>query len=168
MRRAITSEWGLVFVAGLLLFGLLLIAARSTPVVAQAQAGVTVFEGARLIVGDGSAPIDNAAFIVQGTRFTQVGRAGQVQVPAGARRVDLRGKTVMPAIIATRNAAEFMKLTDAGTVVAGKSADFLVLDANPLDDIKNNASNCRCLSTRDDCRPRRCSGAHDWQVRVRL
>jgi len=46
-------------------------------------------------------------------------------------------------VAATRNAAEFMKLTDAGTVVAGKSADFLVLDANPLDDIKNNASNCR-------------------------
>ncbi|PYS28860.1 MAG: hypothetical protein DMG11_11280 [Acidobacteria bacterium] len=40
-------------------------------------------------------------------------------------------------VAATRNAAEFMKLTDAGTVAAGKSADFLVLDANPLDDIKN-------------------------------
>ena len=63
MRRAITSQWGLVFVAGLLSAGLLLIAARSTPVVAQAQAGVTVFEGAGLIVGDGTAPIDNAAFI---------------------------------------------------------------------------------------------------------
>jgi len=40
-------------------------------------------------------------------------------------------------VAATRNAAEFMKLTDAGTVAADKSADFLVLDANPLDDIKN-------------------------------
>ncbi len=76
------------------------LATRPAPVAAQA-ANVTVFEGARLIVGDGSAPIENAAFIVDGTRFTQVGRAGQVQVPAGARRVDLRGKTVMPAIIDT-------------------------------------------------------------------
>src|SRR4030095_5970843 len=64
-------------------------------------AAVTVFEGARLSLGDGSAAIDNSAFIVNGTRFTQVGRAGQVQVPAGARRVDLRGKTVMPAIVDT-------------------------------------------------------------------
>jgi imidazolonepropionase-like amidohydrolase len=68
---------------------------------AQAPNAVTVFEGARLIVGDGSAPMENSAFVVNGTRFTQVGRGGQVQVPAGARRVDLRGKTVIPAIIDT-------------------------------------------------------------------
>jgi imidazolonepropionase-like amidohydrolase len=37
----------------------------------------------------------------------------------------------------TRNAAEFMRLADRGTIAAGKTADFLVLDANPLDDIKN-------------------------------
>jgi imidazolonepropionase-like amidohydrolase len=60
---------------------------------------VTVFEGARLIVGDGSAPIENAAFVIQGNRFAQVGRKGQMKVPAGAARVDLTGKTVMPAII---------------------------------------------------------------------
>jgi imidazolonepropionase-like amidohydrolase len=62
---------------------------------------VTVFEGARLIVGDGSAPIENAAFVVDGARFTQVGRAGQVKAPAGAARVTLAGKTVMPGIIDT-------------------------------------------------------------------
>jgi len=60
---------------------------------------VAVFEGARLIVGDGSAPIENSAFVVQNNRFVQVGRRGQVNVPAGATRVDLTGKTVMPAIV---------------------------------------------------------------------
>ncbi len=34
-------------------------------------------------------------------RFVQVGRADQVKVPAGAAKVDLAGKTVMPAIIDT-------------------------------------------------------------------
>jgi len=62
-------------------------------------AGVTVYEGARLIVGDGSAPIENSAFVVQGDRVTDVGRRGQLKVPAGAARMDLTGKTVMPAIV---------------------------------------------------------------------
>jgi imidazolonepropionase-like amidohydrolase len=60
------------------------------------QSGVTVFEGARLITGDGTPPIENSAFIVENTRFSRVGRRGELQVPAGAARVDLTGKTVMP------------------------------------------------------------------------
>ena len=62
---------------------------------------VTVFEGARVIIGDGRAPIENATFIVSGNRFTQVGRAADARVPAGATRVNLAGKTVMPTIIDT-------------------------------------------------------------------
>jgi imidazolonepropionase-like amidohydrolase len=38
---------------------------------------------------------------------------------------------------ATRNGAELLKIDNAGTLESGKSADFIVLDANPLDDIKN-------------------------------
>jgi imidazolonepropionase-like amidohydrolase len=74
-------------------------ATGSLTVEAQQPSAVTVFEGARLIVGDGSAPIADAAFIVENGRFTAVGRKGQLKVPAGAARVDLTGKTVMPAII---------------------------------------------------------------------
>jgi imidazolonepropionase-like amidohydrolase len=65
----------------------------------QTPAGVTVFEGARLITGDGSAPIENAAIVVTGDRITAVGRRGEVAVPPGAARVDITGKTVMPALI---------------------------------------------------------------------
>ena len=68
---------------------------------AGSDATVTVFEGARLIVGDGSAPIEDAVFVVEGDRFTDAGRRGDVQIPGGATRVDLSGKTVMPAIVNT-------------------------------------------------------------------
>lgn len=103
MRRVKTESSHVVFVAGLLLIGLLFGAVSSAPVRGQTPGAtrVTVFEGARLIVGDGSAPMENAAFIVDGTRFVQIGRTGQLKVPAGAARVSLTGKTVMPAIIDT-------------------------------------------------------------------
>jgi imidazolonepropionase-like amidohydrolase len=72
------------------------------PARAQAPApGVTVFEGARLIVGDGRAPIENATLVVDGTRIVQAGSAADVRVPAGAARVSLAGKTVMPMLIDT-------------------------------------------------------------------
>jgi imidazolonepropionase-like amidohydrolase len=61
--------------------------------------GVTVFEGARLIAGDGRAPIENSVFIVEHDLFTGVGRRGELRVPAGAVHVDLKGKTVMPAMV---------------------------------------------------------------------
>ena len=79
---------------------LILAAGCSTPEPTQ-MTGVTVFEGARLIVGDSSEAIEDAIFIVENDRFTAVGRRGQVDVPAGAVQVDLTGKTVMPAIIDT-------------------------------------------------------------------
>jgi imidazolonepropionase-like amidohydrolase len=75
-------------------------AAVSAPVAGQAG-GATVFEGARLINGTGSPAVENAAFLVEGTRITQVGRTGQLKAPAGAMRINLAGKTVMPAIVDT-------------------------------------------------------------------
>jgi imidazolonepropionase-like amidohydrolase len=60
-----------------------------------------VYEGARLIVGDGSAPIENAVFVVENGQFTLAGAASAVEAPAGGARVDLTGMTVMPAIIDT-------------------------------------------------------------------
>jgi len=81
-----------------LLFSAGLILAMAGAAAAQAPT-VTVFEGARLITGDGSAPIENSAFVVTNDRFTQIGRRGEVTVPAGARRVDISGKTVMPTMV---------------------------------------------------------------------
>ena len=78
---------------------LLLACGCSSPAQTEARAtsGVTVFEGARLITGDGGAPIEDAVFVVENNQFARVGRRGEVEVPDGATRVSLAGKTVMPA-----------------------------------------------------------------------
>lgn len=65
-----------------------------------AQGGATLFTGARIVVGDGQT-IENGAFIVQGDRIMWAGPANQAKPPAGAARVDLTGKTVIPAIVDT-------------------------------------------------------------------
>ena len=82
----------------LLLSGLLLLAACSSNQ-PEPTGDAILFKGARLITGDGSAPIEDAAFLVENGQFTQVGRTGALQDPEGARHVDLNGKTVMPALI---------------------------------------------------------------------
>ncbi|MCH7856800.1 MAG: amidohydrolase family protein [Gemmatimonadetes bacterium] len=85
---------------GVLMVGAVLMAGCTGPE-AGSGAAVTVFEGARLIVGDGSAPIEDAVFVVEGGVFTHAGRRADVQIPEGATHVDLSGKTVMPALVNT-------------------------------------------------------------------
>src|SRR5690349_11866556 len=65
--------------------------------------GALWFEGARLIVGDASAPIENSAFLIEGDTFTWVGKKGDRQAPQSAARIDLSGKTVIPALIDGHN-----------------------------------------------------------------
>jgi imidazolonepropionase-like amidohydrolase len=67
-------------------------------VAAYSQPGTVVYEGARLIIGDASAPVENGALVVQNGRILAVGPRGAVKAPAGAVSVNLAGKTVMPAM----------------------------------------------------------------------
>jgi len=97
MLRTNGKHYGLFLSASLFVMLFLL----ALPMLPFQVTGVVAFEGARLVVGDGSTPVENAVFLVEAGRFTQVGRGGQVQIPSGARRVDLRGKTVIPAIVDT-------------------------------------------------------------------
>lgn len=61
------------------------------------QAQTTAFVGGRVIDGTGNV-IDNGTVVVSGDKITAVGPASTA-VPAGATRVDLKGKTVMPGVI---------------------------------------------------------------------
>ena len=69
-----------------------------------------------------------------------LGTDGNVPCAHHLEMADMVAAGMTPAqviVAATRNVGRVLRLTDVGTVEAGKSADFLVLDANPLDDITN-------------------------------
>jgi imidazolonepropionase-like amidohydrolase len=73
--------------------------AAAAPAASAAVITAVIYEGATLIKGDGSAPIENATFVVDGGRFFGVGATGAIAIPPDAPRVNLAGATVMPAII---------------------------------------------------------------------
>ena len=79
-----------------------------------APAVAVLYEGARLITGDGSAPIERSAFLVQAGRFVRVGRQGENLAGPDVRRVDLTGKTVIPALIDAHSHIGYMKNLTSG------------------------------------------------------
>ncbi|HEV3140381.1 MAG TPA: amidohydrolase family protein [Vicinamibacterales bacterium] len=75
----------------------LLIAALTVGLRSQSPAIVsTAYEGARLILGDGRV-IERGSFVVSNGRIADIGPS--LKPPSGATRIDLSGKTVMPAMI---------------------------------------------------------------------
>ena len=69
-----------------------------------------------------------------------LGTDGSVSWAHHLEMADMVAAGMTPAqvlVASTGAAAEFLRMPDVGTVAAGKSADFVVLDANPLDDITN-------------------------------
>jgi imidazolonepropionase-like amidohydrolase len=95
MMEAPMHRVNVVAVTAVVTFGFLV----GCAIPASAQS-VTAFEGARLIVGDGRV-IEHATLVVEGARIAQAGQTADVHIPAGATRVDLAGKTVMPMLIDT-------------------------------------------------------------------
>lgn len=63
-----------------------------------AQPEAVLYEGARLVIGDGPV-IERGAFVVRDGRIAGLGPMGSVTAPAGARRVDLTGRTVLPVLV---------------------------------------------------------------------
>jgi len=113
------------------------------------RAGLPADELAKLEAANTDRPLAQAFFGIQARNLAKLNAAG-VRITLGTdgnrpwgphdEMLDmvLAGMTPMQVIVAaTRNSAEFLPIADAGTLQAGKSADFIVLDANPLDDITN-------------------------------
>jgi imidazolonepropionase-like amidohydrolase len=63
------------------------------------EAPSVYFQGATLITGEPGEPIRDGVLVVERGSVTRVGPATALSAPAGATVVDLRGKTVIPALI---------------------------------------------------------------------
>jgi imidazolonepropionase-like amidohydrolase len=74
-------------------------AAAALAGLAPAKAQTLVLQGGLLIDGTGRTPIENSVIVIEGDRFSAVGRLGEVAIPPGAQIVDLRGRTVLPGFI---------------------------------------------------------------------
>jgi imidazolonepropionase-like amidohydrolase len=89
-----------------------LLACASTPVAAQTIA----ITGGKVVIGDGSDPIDGGTVIVSNGRVIAAGRG--IAVPAGAQRIDATGKWVTPGIV-----AGFSRLGLVGVDAVGDTND---------------------------------------------
>lgn len=67
----------------------------------SATSTAVVYEGARLIIGDGSEAIEDGVLVVDNSLIVGAGSVDDIDIPAGAQHVDLGGTTVMPMMIDT-------------------------------------------------------------------
>jgi Tol biopolymer transport system component len=61
--------------------------------------GTIALEGARIITMKGDEVIQNGTIIVTDNRITAVGPSSKVRVPAGATRMSMKGKTIIPGYV---------------------------------------------------------------------
>jgi imidazolonepropionase-like amidohydrolase len=60
---------------------------------------VIALEGVTLIDGAGGAPKEDAVILVRNGHIEAVARVNEIQIPRGAERINLAGKTVIPGLI---------------------------------------------------------------------
>ena len=75
-----------------------LLLACAALIAAPAAAQTVAITGGKLVIGDGTAPIEQGTVIVANGRIVAAG--ANIAIPAGATRVDATGKWVTPGIVA--------------------------------------------------------------------
>tara|TARA_R110000868_G_scaffold24852_19_gene97459 strand:+ start:1913 stop:3208 length:1296 start_codon:yes stop_codon:yes gene_type:complete len=76
----------------------ILLASAAALIAAPLAAQTTAITGGKVVIGDGSAPIDGGTVLIRGDRVVAAG--ANVTIPADARRIDATGKWVTPGIFA--------------------------------------------------------------------
>ena len=98
----------------------------------QASAAFTLITAARLLDGEGGAPIEDAALLIENGRVARLGPQGEVRAPDGALRVDrvdYGAATILPGLV---DAHTHLVAPGDGTLgddVAKEDDDILLLQA---------------------------------------
>ncbi|MFC1729938.1 amidohydrolase family protein [candidate division KSB1 bacterium] len=66
---------------------------------AQQDIQIIAVTNARLIDGNGAAPLNNMTIVIRNGRFSAIGRPEEVTLPVDAFSIDAQGKTVIPGLI---------------------------------------------------------------------
>lgn len=110
MARLAKARFAKQMAAAFLAMLLVLAALSVLPSHAQAQsAAVVAMTGARVIDGTGRAPLEQATILIANGRISAVGTSAAVKIPAGATRLDMSGKTIMPGIVNAHGHLSFDK-----------------------------------------------------------
>ena len=75
-----------------------LLLACAALIAAPLSAQTVAITGGKVVIGDGSAPIEQGVVIVTNGRVVAAGAS--IAIPAGAQRIDATGKWVTPGIVA--------------------------------------------------------------------
>ena len=102
--------------------------------------GVVVLKAARLIDGTGKPAIQNGVVVVTDNMITAVGTSSQVQIPAGAKVIDLGDATLLPGFVDAHthvigrilgdpngNAAVVKDYDSFGAIIGTRNADNILL-----------------------------------------
>ncbi len=101
----------------LLLTGLVI--AASWIAAAQTPSGTFVFDGARVLTGERRPPLEDASLVMANGRITAVGPRSTIKAPSGATVIDVRGKTIMPALV---DAHSHLGYTDVRTGITSAAS----------------------------------------------
>ena len=73
----------------------------SMDIAAAKPTGTVALSGARIVTMANKAGgiIDDGVIVITGDRITAIGKAGTVVIPAGARTIDVKGKTIIPGLV---------------------------------------------------------------------
>ena len=93
MKTTIRLTWALALTMGVIACG------AAEPESVEPTPGLTAFTGARIIVGNDGAVIEDGTLIVRDGRFDAVGPSASTETPADASVFDVAGKTIMPGLV---------------------------------------------------------------------